>query len=336
MNGDINFSDFNKIQVENKSKCKKFTNKFTFFWIFFILIIIIFIILFIYNNKEYNKKSIELSKTIKELNEIKLNLSSIKNKTTVAESTLESINNKISINTTETQKIIAEYTNLENKRDRLKYNKNDLLALKEYIENQIIYKKKSLNEDDLKLEIQKKQQLLKNLKRRFEDLSISNSNILINYEYFESFTETEILNKCYDSEVYGFHVNKFHENCDGYPLLILIKTKNGEKIGAFTSKSNDGIRNVIDEQSVLINFDKNKYFMNNLNENNKCFVYCDVNEFPRFGNDLIIYRNGIGESNFPECYDIIGENVDGEFIGKKFNIDIMEIYAVRLKNIPNY
>ena len=167
-------------------------------------------------------------------------------------------------------------------------------------------------------------------------MSISNSNIMINSENFESFTETEILNKCYDSEIYGFHVNKFHENCDGYPLLILIKTKNGEKIGAFTSKSNDGIRHIVDEQSVLINFDKNKYFINNLDENNKCFVYCDVDEFPRFGNDLIIYRDGHGESNFPECYDIIGQNVEGDFIEGKFNIDIMEIYAVKLKNIPKY
>ena len=87
---------------------------------------------------------------------------------------------------------------------------------------------------------------------------------MINSENFESFTETEILNKCYDSEIYWFHVNKFHENCDGYPLLILIKTKNGAKIGAFTSKSNDGIKHIVDEQSVLINFDKNKYFINNL------------------------------------------------------------------------
>ena len=143
MDGDIDFSDFNKIQVENKAKCRKFTkHKFTFFSIFFIILAIVLIIILIYNNNQYNKKSTELSKTKKALNEIKTNLSLIENKAEVAKSTLESINNQISKNETETEKIIAEYANLENIRDKLKYNRNDLLAQKEYIDNQIAYKKK--------------------------------------------------------------------------------------------------------------------------------------------------------------------------------------------------
>ena len=145
-----------------------------------------------------------------------------------------------------------------------------------------------------------------------------------------------MVEKCYDSEVYGFHVNRFNDNCDGYPFLILIKTKNGDKFGAFTCMSNDGIKNIADEKFILINFDKNEYFLYNKNENNKYFVYSDIDQFPKFGNYLIIYRDGHGNSKFPECYVLKGGNDKGYFIEKNINIDIMEIYAVDIKSFSEY
>lgn len=331
MNSNIDFSDFSKIQIENKPKCRKFTkNKITMFIIFLTLINIILISLIANNNSKYNKKTEELSKVRNSLSEIDSQILTLINKTENARNALVLLKNSSSINKTEAEIIKAEYANLEQINEKLKYKRNDLLAKKEYILNLINYKQKSLKEDELRIEIQEKQNLLQKMKQRFKDLSISNSNILTNAEYFESLTDTEILNKCYDSEVYGFHVNWFHDNCDGYPLLILIKTKKGEKIGAFTSKPNNGIKNITDDKSLLINFDENKYFVSNIDDN-KCFVYCDVDMFPRFGNDLIIYRDGHGESKFPECYNIKGQNVKGEFIDENFNIDIMEIYTVKLK-----
>ena len=341
MNSNIDFSDFSKIKVENKSKCRKITKitkyKFALFSSFMVLIIIVLIVSLIYNNNQYSKKSKQLLRIKNNINEINSEILTIENKTIEAESNLILLINELSINKIELDKRKNEYTNIENIIDNLKYNKNELLAKKEYLINQITYKQKCLKEDELKLEIQEKQNILNQIKQRFEDLTIKNSNILIDYEYFETFTNTEIIKKCYDSKVYGFHVNRFHDNCDGYPLLILIKTKNGKNIGAFTSMTNEGIKKIVDEKSILINFDKNKYFLYNKNENNNnCYVYSDIDQFPIFGNDLIIYRDGHGESKFPECYNMNGQSDKGDFIEEVFNIDIMEIYAIDIKSFSEY
>ena len=331
MDSNNNYSNYNEIQIENKSKCRKITkHKFTFFSIFIFIIIIILIILLIYKNNIYNTKYSELTKTNNEIIAYNSKISKIASQRQEAATNLTLLINELSKTEKEKDDINMDYINLENGLEKLKYTKNDLLAKKDYITYQINYKIKSSKEDELKNEIQAKIKLLQKIKQRFEDLSINNSNILKIVDYFESFTNTEILKKCYDSEVYGFHVNRFHENCDGYPLLILIKTKNGQKIGAYTSQSNDRIKNIVDEKSIIINFDKNKYFLNNLNK--KCFVYCDIDQFPRFGNDLIIHRDGHCESKFPDCYNNNGQNIKEDFIEQdNFDIDIMEIYTVKIK-----
>ena len=328
----IDFSEFNKIQVQHTSRCRKFTkHKFAISLILIVILNITLTIILVYKNNKYDKKFSELSVKKGTLNEIESKILKIINQTSGAQTNLTTILNDISKDT-DIDKIKSEYMKVDNEYDKILYTRNDLLAKKEYITNQINYKTQNLKENELISDIKQKNNLLEKIKNRLEDLSISNSNILIDSNSFESYTETEILNKCYDSVVYGFHVNKFHENCDGYPLLIMIKTKNGENIGAFTSKSNDGIRNIVDEDSILINFDKNKYFMNKLDENNECYVYCNIDEFPRFGNDLIIYRDGHGESKFPSCYNIIGQNKKSDFISQEnFDIDIMEVYRIKLK-----
>ena len=165
--------------------------------------------------------------------------------------------------------------------------------------------------------------------QRFDDLSIQNSKIITDLSQFKLLTNSEILGKCYDSIVYDFNINRFHENCDGYPLLILIKSKSGEKIGAFTSITNEGIKNITDEKSMLINFEKNEYFFNN-RENKDCFVYSHFDEFPKFGKDLVIYRDGKGEVLGNNCYINSGDSNKYLMEEKKFEIDIMEVYKLKL------
>ena len=45
---------------------------------------------------------------------------------------------------------------------------------------------------------------------------------------------------------------------------------------------------------MLINFNKNEYFLNNKN-NEERYVYSLFCEFPKFGNDLIIHSDGAGD-----------------------------------------
>ena len=331
MNNDIDFSDFNKIEVQHTSKCRKFTkHKFLLFSLLVVIIIVIVVIIFIYKSRNYNKKDSELSNLKESINKIETKNKKLTNQISEAQSNLTLILNELS-KTTDYDEIKSEFIKIDKTCDLLIYDRNDLLAKKEYITNQINYKNKSLKEDELKKDLEEKKNELEIIKQRLTDLSISNSNIKINANDFESQTETEILSKCYDSIVYGFHINKFYENCGGYPLLILIKTKTGKNIGAFASTSVDGNLNLEDEKSMLVNFDENKYFKNMIEDNNNCFIYYNSEEFPRFGNDLIIYRDGHGESKFPNCYSINGQSKKGDFIGEEnFNIEVMEVYKLKL------
>ena len=179
------------------------------------------------------------------------------------------------------------------------------------------------------MEILANENLYQKIKQRLNNLSINNSNIVTNLDEFKSLTKAEIKNKCYDSIVYDFNINKFHDNCDGYPLLILIKSKSGEKIGAFTSITNEGIKNATDEKSMLINFDKNEYFFND-NESKDCFVYSHIDEFPKFGKDFAIHRDGRGEILGNNCYKINENNNKYLMEEKKFEIDIMEVYKLKV------
>ena len=212
--------------------------------------------------------------------------------------------------------------------NNLIYNKNDLIAHKEFINNKIDYIQKCLKEEYIKSEMLEKNFLYQKMFQSFSDLSINNSNIIKDLSQFKLLTNSEILTKCYDSVVYDFNINRFHENCDGYPLLILIKTKTGQKIGAYTSMTNDGIKKIYDEKSMLINLDKNEYFLND-NNNEACYVYSHFDAFPKFGNDLIIHANATGEISQNYCYKIKGDNSKNLSEEKKFEIEIMEIYRIK-------
>ena len=329
MDININFSNYSKIQTEQKPQPSKISqHKFSIISIIFSILIIILIIVVVYRNKQLKVKEEKFSEIDNELNGIKSNITNLEKKINNEEISKNHLINNISYTNNEISNIKHEYDIMKSSYNNLIYNKNDLIAHKEFINNKKDYIQKCLKEEFLKSEILEKNFLYQKMFQRFSDLSINNSNIIKDLSQFKLLTNSEILTKCYDSVVYDFNINRFHENCDGYPLLILIKTKTGQKIGAYTSMTNDGIKKIYDEKSMLINFDKNEYFLND-NNNEECYVYSHFDEFPKFGNDLIIHANGTGEISQNYCYKIKGDNSKNLSEEKKFEIEIMEIYRIK-------
>lgn len=329
MDININFSNYSKIQTETKPQPSKISqHKFSIISIIFSILIIILIIVVVYRNKQLKVKEEKFSEIDNELNGIKSNLTNLEKKINNEEISKNHLINNISYTNNEISNIKHEYDIMKSSYNNLIYNKNDLIAHKEFINNKKDYIQKCLKEEYLKSEMLEKNFLYQKMFQRFSDLSINNSNIIKDLSQFKLLTNSEILTKCYDSVVYDFNINRFHENCDGYPLLILIKTKTGQKIGAYTSMTNDGIKKIYDEKSMLINFDKNEYFLND-NNNEECYVYSHFDEFPKFGNDLIIHANGTGEISQNYCYKIKGDNSKNLSEEKKFEIEIMEIYRIK-------
>ena len=329
MDININFSNYSKIQTETKPQPSKISqHKFSIISIIFSILIIILIIVVVYRNKQLKVKKEKFSEIDNELNGIKSNITNLEKKINNEEISKNHLINNISYTNNEISNIQHEYDIMKSSYNNLIYNKNDLIAHKEFINNKKDYIQKCLKEEYLKSEMLEKNFLYQKMFQRFSDLSINNSNIIKDLSQFKLLTNSEILTKCYDSVVYDFNINRFHENCDGYPLLILIKTKTGQKIGAYTSMTNDGIKKIYDEKSMLINFDKNEYFLND-NNNEECYVYSHFDEFPKFGNDLIIHANGTGEISQNYCYKIKGDNSKNLSEEKKFEIEIMEIYRIK-------
>ena len=329
MDININFSNYSKIQTETKPQPSKISqHKFSIISIIFSILIIILIIVVVYRNKQLKVKKEKFSEIDNELNEIKSNITNLELKINYEEISKNHLINNISFTNNEISNIKHEYDIMKSSYNHLIYNKNDLIANKEFINNKKDYIQKCLKEEYLKSEMLEKNFLYQKMFQRFSDLSINNSNIIKDLSQFKLLTNSEILTKCYDSVVYDFNINRFHENCDGYPLLILIKTKTGQKIGAYTSMTNEGIKKIYDEKSMLINFDKNEYFLND-NNNEECYVYSHYDEFPKFGNDLIIHADGTGEISQNYCYKIKGDNSKNLSEEKKFEIEIMEIYRIK-------
>ena len=329
MDININFSNYSKIQTEQKPQPSKISqHKFSIISIIFSILIIILIIVVVYRNKQLKVKEEKFSEIDNELNGIKSNITNLEKKINNEEISKNHLINNISYTNNEISNIKHEYDIMKSSYNNLIYNKNDLIAHKEFINNKKDYIQKCLKEEYLKTEMLEKNFLYQKMFQRFSDLSINNSNIIKDLSQFKLLTNSEILTKCYDSVVYDFNINRFHENCNGYPLLILIKTKTGQKIGAYTSMTNDGIKKIYDEKSMLINFDKNEYFLND-NNNEECYVYSHFDEFPKFGNDLIIHANGTGEISQNYCYKIKGDNSKNLSEEKKFEIEIMEIYRIK-------
>ncbi len=309
MNNNIDFSDFNKISIEHNTRCRKFTkHKFTIFSIISIILLIILIIIFISKNIQINEKEQELPIKEKEKEKIINDLIILNNNLTELE---------------EKNASISYYTYLFVQAKKANLEIADLKKAKNNLENN----------EKIKLQkiIDEKNNLKNIISNKLSDCSKENSNIKMDINNFEKKTKSEILNRCYDSIVYGFDPVKYHTNCDGWPLLILIKTKNGENIGAYITKSIEGEKNIQDDNSMLINFDTFSFYSFKKDIAPAEYpIYCSQNNFTRFANDLIIYSNGKGESSFPDCYGI-SEGKEGDlFKDKSFEIDILEVYKLNI------
>ena len=289
MNNNIDFSDFNKITVGHNSRCRKFTkHKFTILFFLFIIILIILIIVFINKNNQIEEKN-------KKLSEIK-------------------------------NKIILDNSKLENVQQNLtnsSYNLSYLNNIEDLLSQYIILKDKY----DLVKKIDEQKALKVTITERLNNKDIKTSNIQKNVDKFQIITSTQVKQKCYDSIVYGYNPTIFHKNCDGNSLLFLIKTED-QKLGAYTSTACKEKKNIQEKDSLLINFDSDKYYKYTSNNEEKCKTFYGNFNFPQFGEDLILSIDGYGNSKFPFCYGI-NEGNEGDFSNyEQFSMNILEIYKV--------
>ena len=318
MDNNIDFSDFHKISVDHPSKCRKFTkHKFTIITFLIVILLIIVIIVYANKKKQQNKKEEELTQK--------------KNNVKILDSNLTYILNKVN--------------NSRNDYNTLKFNYNEVKEYKEGYRSELITLKvenQELNSTFYKLkenynnlykkldyanQLREQNKLIILINQRLNNKGIEFSNVVNDVNFFENKASVQVKNKCYDSIVYEFNPKRFEENCLGTPLLFLIKTKDGDNIGIYTSKSFQGKVIAEDVDSVLINFDNSQIFNYNSESSDECSIQYSNGAFLKFGKDLIINTDGSCHSEFPTCYGINeGEQID--FVEDKFKIEILEIYKV--------
>ena len=145
--------------------------------------------------------------------------------------------------------------------------------------------------ESLKKEYDKLLEQKEDKKEDEDNLNIENSNIINSIEAFnvEKTIKGKITKKCFDGNGDNYNPKIFHEKCDGSPLLILLKTDNNERIGAFTKVSFEGLEIKRDPSTALFNIDQGKFYP--LANPEISTIVCDPNELPQFGPDLQIKYN---------------------------------------------
>jgi hypothetical protein len=226
----------------------------------------------------------------------------------------------------ENKDIITQRDNLEKKSTSLSAQLKTEYELKEVYNQKI----SSLNTllSNLKIEYNKLQEQKGN---KDEDKSdIKKSEIINSIEAFDIEKKTKgiIIDKCFDGPKNNYSPEIFHEKCDKSPLLLLIKTEDNKRLGAFIQVSSDGLEIKKDIHSFLINIDESKYF--NLASEDYTTIVCDPKELPQLGVDLKLKTNGQGIVYFPYHY---GKSIDTKkdfYMENQFNIAKLEIYKVKI------
>lgn len=169
-------------------------------------------------------------------------------------------------------------------------------------------------------------------KKDVEDaLSIKNSKIINSIEAFtiEKKIKGTIEKKCFDGVEEKFNPIVFHNKCNDSPLLVLVKTDNKERIGAFSKVSMTGLEIKKDPTTLLFNIEQGKFY--GLASQEYLTIVCDPNELPQFGVDLQIKSNGQGINSFPFNYGDKNKNFSEELTKNHvFKIENLEIYKVDL------
>ena len=344
--GKIDFMDFNKIKINygGKLTCRKiFKGIYIIFLVVLILCLIILITFYSIKNNKITGISMEIKETKNKISEIDNNLSLIKNKNLEEEINLSKFQEQKNI--IENQIIILNKNevNIKKKNEEIKIEKDKLekqntnlnTQLKTEIELKDVYDQKisSLTNllESLKKEYEKLLEQKGDKKDDEDNLNIKNSNIINSIEAFniEKTIKGRITQKCFDGKDDNYNPIIFHEKCDGSALLVLLKTDNKERIGAFTKISFEGLEIKRDPSTALFNIDKGKFYA--LTSPEYSTIVCDPNELPQFGVDLQIKSNGQGINQFPFNYGDKNINNFEELTKNRiFQIENLEIYKVEL------
>ena len=223
---------------------------------------------------------------------------------------------------------------IKTERDELEKRSTSLsLEYKTQFELKGVYEQKISSLTTLLNSLKTEYEKLKEQKTDKDDnkLNIKFSKIVSLGEAFniEKTVGGNIGDKCFDNVEDNFSAKIFHEKCDKYPTLLLIRTDDDKRIGAFIRVPQDGNEIKKDPNSCLINIDTNKYYYVASPEYST--IVCDPNELTQMGVDLKIKTDGKGINMFPLNY---GKNTDSmrDFYGdKSFNIKNFEIYKVIFK-----
>ena len=344
--GKIDFMDFNKIKINygGKLTCRKiFKGRYIIFLTISIICLIIVISFYTIKNNKLSGISIEIKETQNKISEIDNNLSLIKNKNLEEEINLNKFKEQSDIMDNSIKILTKNEANIKKKNDEIKTEKDKLekqsanlnAQLKTEIELKDVYNQKisSLTNllESLKIEYEKLLEQKGDKKDDENDLNIKNSNIINSIEAFniEKTIKGKITQKCFDGKGDNYNPIIFHEKCDGSPLLILLKTDNKERIGAFTKLSFEGLEIKRDPSTALFNIDQGKFYA--LASPEYSTIVCDPNELPQFGVDLQIKSNGQGINQFPFNYGDKNINRSEELTKNKvFQIEDLEIYKVEL------
>lgn len=144
------------------------------------------------------------------------------------------------------------------------------------------------------------------------------------------------IKKIYQASKDGDTYKNFHENCDGFPnILVLIKTKNGNTFGGFTSKQWDSSCFFKDDsKAFLFSLDLHKIYPHK--QNGKA-IHCMYNFGPIFGFSSIavgghaLEKDNLltnSESDYYEFGELSNKEPFGEEPGKYVSIEDYEVYHI--------
>ena len=343
--GKIDFMDFNKIKINygGKLTCRKiFKKRFIIYLVVSILCLILLIFIYTIRNNKLSGISMEIKEIQNKKLELDNNLSLIKNQN--FEESINLINFQDQMNSIKNEIIIKNKTEgqIKKKNEEIKLEKDKLekqganlnTQLKTEIELKDVYNQKISSLTNLLESLKKEYAKLLEQKDKKDDednLNIKNSNIINSIEAYniEKTIKGKITQKCFDGKDDNFNPIIFHEKCDGSPLLVLLKTDNKERIGAFTKISFEGLEIKRDPSTALFNIDQGKFYA--LASPEYSTIVCDPNELPQFGVDLQIKSNGQGINQFPFNYGDKNINNFEELTKNRiFQIENLEIYKIEL------
>ena len=345
--GKIDFMDFNKIKINygGKLTCRKiFRRKYIIFLVISIIILIVLVSFLITQNKKITGISIEIKSFEKDIENIDKDINEMKNKNMEEEINLSNIQNDIEIMKKEIREKNIKQQEYQKKNDEIIKERDDLekkstslsIQLKTEMDLKEVYDQKNTSLTTLleSLKIEYEKLLEQKGGKKDNDLSIKISQIITESEYAVIQDNLNIKGttekKCFDGVENNFNPFIFHEQCDRSAILLLIKTDNNERIGAFTRVSFEGTEIKQDPSAVLFNIDKNKYY--NLANSEYPTIVCNPDELPQFARDLEIKSNGQGINSFPINYGDIYNNYSQELTKDHiFNIDNLEVYKIIFK-----